>query len=96
MIDTKTIDKDNVDTWSGGIGTAAVGTFAVGTDGDDDMGADADYQETYIMRTKGNLNKLCYRFCFQFMCSTVGAKVRLKNIEAKLEGKPMEATNLTK
>jgi len=96
LMDTKTIDKDNVQIRTGGIGTSSVGTFAVGTDGDEDMSADGDYQETYIMRTKGNLNKLCYRFRFRFLCSTVGAKVRLKNVEAKLEGKPMEATNLTK
>lgn len=57
--------------------------------------AEDDYKEVYLMRTKGNLNYKGRKIQFRFSCSTLAAKVRLKNLMIKLEVLPPEASELT-
>lgn len=91
--DTKTVDSDNIPISTGGIGTAAVGTFAIGTEGLTWL--EDDYNEIYILRTKGNLNKKGYKVQFRYSCWTLAAKVRLKSLSMKVEVLPWEANDLT-
>jgi len=90
--DTKTVDSDNITISVWGIGTDPVWTFAIGEDG---WWEDTDYQEIYILRTKGNLNKIGRKVQFRYTNQVVGSKVRLKNISAKVEIKPELSSNLT-
>lgn len=100
--DTKTIWLANyIDAgwWiDGGIGSQSVGEFSIGEESEEDddlFQEDDDYLETYILRTKGNLNKKWQKFQFEFLCSTLAAKVRLKNLETRFEILDGLATNLT-
>ena len=96
-VDTKTIDRDSVPwelTW--GIGIDAMWEHAIGTDWSSASSTrDSDYVEMDILRTKGNLNKLCKKVQFRFTNGTLAGKVRLKNITAKWEVKDPSVTNLT-
>lgn len=94
--DTKTIywtDITTVREWW--IGTEDIGEFAVGDDWPDDESNPSDYTETYILRTKWNLNKKWRKFQFRFINNSVAGKVRLKTIFIKAEVCPPEATALT-
>lgn len=55
---------------------------------------DSDYSETYILRTKWNLNRKWTKFQWRFTNSTVAGKVRLKDITAKCEVLSELTTNL--
>jgi len=94
LADTKTLaGSDVVIAWWWGIGTEPIGTFAIGTEwgeGDSD-----DYTETYILRTKGNLNKKWRKIQLRFTNSVVASKVRLKSASVKVEVLPEIATNIT-
>lgn len=96
-VDTKTIDRDSVPwelTW--GIGIDAMWEHAIGTDWSSASSTrDSDYVEMDILRTKGNLNKLCKKVQFRYTNGTLAGKVRLKNITAKWEVKDPSVTNLT-
>lgn len=100
--DSKTIWLSNyIDAWGWtdvGIGSWSVWDYAIWDESEDDdswyMGDD-DYVETYILRTKGDLNKKWYKFQFEFLCSSLAWKVRLKNIQSKFEILDWLATNLT-
>jgi len=91
LIDTKQIDKDNVKIFRDWIWTLPIGTFAIW------MPTQTldEYQETYILRTKWNLNTLWKKFQFRFINNSLAWKVRLKNISMKIEQKPWLATDLT-
>lgn len=78
--DTKTVDSDNIPVYSWGLGTEMVWIEAIGA-----WSLDDDYVETYILRTKGNLNMKGKKFQRRFRNSVVGSKVRLKDILAKIE-----------
>lgn len=88
--DTKTIDSDNIPVYSAGVGTVMVGTEAIGA-----WDLDDDYNETYILRTKGNLNAKGKKIQRRFRNSVVGSKVRLKDITAKVEVLDPLATAIT-
>lgn len=89
-IDTKTVDSDNIDQYSWGIGTVTIGTESIGSEDLED-----DYYETYILRTKGNLNYKGKKMQRRFRNSVVGSKVRLKDINAKIEVLDHLTTGLT-
>ena len=56
MIDTKTIDMDNLpEQLLTGIGIQEIGTYAIGTEGLT-ITPNSDMYETYILRTKGNVS----------------------------------------
>ncbi len=89
-VDEKTLDSDNIVSITGGIGTETVGEEAIGAGSFDD-----DFNETYILRTKGNLNKKWRKIQWRFVNSVVWSKVRLKSINAKVEILDPLTTDLT-
>ncbi len=96
QIDTKTLNGTEVittSTWW--IGTESVWDFAIWDEWWDWDFVDDWYTETYILRTKGNLNKKWRKFQFRFSCTVVAAKVRLKNITVKKESLDPITSNLT-
>lgn len=102
--DTKTIWLTNyIDSWWGGVWDGGIWTWSIGDDAigdewwDDAIWyiGDDDYVETYILRTKGNLNKKWSKFQFERLCSSFAWKVRLKNLESRFEILDWLATNLT-
>lgn len=99
--DTKIVDKDNIpvtQTVGWGIGTTPIAEHTIGEDmeiSDNPVSAEDDYKEVYLMRTKGNLNYKGRKIQFRYSCSTLAAKVRLKNMMIKLEVLPPEASELT-
>lgn len=97
QIDSKTLVwSDVVPSGGWGIGTNEIGTYAIGTEWpDEDISEDDDYYETYILRTKGNLNKIWRKVQLKFTCGTLAGKVRLKDLTIKTEVKPPIASNLT-
>lgn len=97
QVDTKTINGSDVWTvWWGGIWATEIGVFAIGTEWpEESILEDDDYVETYILRTKGNLNKIWRKIQLKFTCSSLAGKVRLKDLNIKVEIKPALATNLT-
>lgn len=54
-----------------------------------------DYIETYILRTKGNLNVKWKKIQFRFYNSSLAWKVRLKNLSMLIEVLPWISNNLT-
>lgn len=89
-VDEKTLDSDNIATLTWGIGTQTVGEEAIGAGTFDD-----DMEETYILRTKGNLNKKWRKIQWRFVNSVVGSKLKLKSINAKVEVLDPLTTSLT-
>ena len=79
------------------IGTESVWEYSVWDDWEDDSWytEDSDYVETYILRTKWNLNKKFYKMQFVWTCSSLAWKVRLKNMETLVEILNWLATPLT-
>ena len=88
--DTKTVGIANIPVYAWWIGTIMVGTEAIGAGATDD-----DYNETYILRTKGSLNEKGKKMQWRFRNSVVGSKVRLKDITAKVEVLDPLTTDLT-
>lgn len=72
----------------GGIATYAVGMNPVGMSTSSLSMLDDDYQEIYILRTKGNLNTKGKKIQFRYMNNSLAGKVRLKNIEMLVEVLP--------
>jgi hypothetical protein len=88
--DTKTLDDDNIPNIVWWIGTQTVWEEAIGAGEFDD-----DMRETYILRTKGNLNKKWRKIQWRFVNSVVWSKVKLKSINAKVEICDPLTTSLT-
>jgi len=94
--DEKTVDKSNLSANYAGIGTTPIGEEPIGEEWYPDVSdADSDMEEIYILRTKGNLNRIGKKFQFRYDNTTVGGKVRLKDLDIKTEVKPAIASNLT-
>lgn len=95
LIDTKTIDIDNIDeaSWIGGIGTEPVGTFPIGMEWA--PSTVADMYPVDILRTKWDLNKKGNQIAFRYYSNKVWAKVRLKRLWYKREILSGFATQLT-
>lgn len=90
-VDTKIIDKDNIPIITWGLGTKEIGTFAVW--------AEWDPQEEMfyvdLIRTKGNLQVKGKKIKYVFTNSTIWGRVRLEDLEMKIEVLPPESNNLT-
>jgi hypothetical protein len=94
--DSKTVWVSNVTPLVfGGLWTKTIGEYAIGEEWATDTSVDDDYNEIYILRTKGNLNKKWKKFQFVYTNNTLAWKVRLKNLTAKVEVMPEIATSLT-
>lgn len=91
LVDTKTVDVDNLNLIGGGIGTEATGSFPIGTEWSNSI---TMYPCT-ILRTKGNLNTKWYSIAFRYSCAVVGASVCLLRLWYKVEILPGLATPLT-
>jgi hypothetical protein len=95
--DTKEIigtDLLSLSTW--GIGTESIWVSSIGTEWEEeDETEDSDYNEIWIIRTKWNLNVRMKKMQFRFRNQVVGSKVRLKNINAKVDVLPELTNNLT-
>jgi hypothetical protein len=97
LVDTKTLEWSDVfpSGWWG-IGTNEIWSYAIGTEWpEESIWEDDDYVETYILRTKWNLNKIGRKIQRRYTCWSMAGKVRLKDLTAKVEIKPALATNLT-
>lgn len=90
--DTKTVDKDNIPIVTAWLWTTTVWVTAIWTSW---LTWYEDLEETYILRTKWNLNKKWRKFQFRYTNNTLAWKVRLKNISMLVEMLPWLATNLT-
>lgn len=93
VVDTKTIDKDNINLVTGWFWTLEVGTYAVWT-------AWATWeedteQEVTILRTKWSLNIIGKKIQFRYTCDTLAAKAQLESLQIKVEIKTEMANNLT-
>jgi len=81
---------------AGGIGIDDIGIPSIWEDWEDEeVTGDSDYVETYILRTKGNLNKKGNRFQFRRTNTSTAGKVRLKNLETLVEVCTWMASNRT-
>lgn len=94
-IDGKQVDSVVVDKswlkWDmvGWIGTFATATSMVWVDIEADTYTDSlEWDEVYVIRTKGNLNERGHRIQFRFSNTTEGAKLRLKYLSCKCEVLP--------
>ncbi len=88
--DTKSLDDDNIPNIVWGIGTQTVWQEEIGAGAFDD-----DMRETYILRTKWNLNKKWRKIQWRFINSVVWSKLKLKSINAKVEILDPLTTSLT-
>lgn len=77
--------------FTGWIGTETIGEDAIWEEWEDQE----EYQETYILRTKWNLNVKGKKIQFRYTNSSLAGKVRLKNISARVEVLSDLATDLT-
>lgn len=93
VIDTKIIDNSNIPISTGWIWTYAIGTAKIWTWWDTD---DTDLIYVDLIRTKGNLQVKGKKIKFIYINNTVWGKIRLEDLEMKIEVLPPEATNLTK
>lgn len=80
---------------SGWIWVSPIGMHPVGMSADSLSMLDDDYQEIYILRTKGNLNTKGKKIQFRYINNSLAGKVRLKNIEMLVEVLPWLSSNLT-
>ncbi len=96
-VDTHTLNWTSVVSTEWGIWEWSVWDDAIWDDWgwDEMMMVDDDYTETYIKRTKGNLNKKWYKVQRRFTNSSLAGKVRLKNIIPMIEILPEIATSLS-
>ena len=79
----------------GGIGINAVGTDTVGKDGEQPVDLiNGDYQETYILRTAGDLNIMGRKFQYRWYSTSLAGKVRLKTVNNMIEAKPAIVSDL--
>lgn len=79
-VDEKTVDSDNIQVLTGGIGTQTVGSESIWAWAFDD-----DFKPVVILRTKWDLNVKGRTIQRRFVNSVVGSKVRLKHLKAKIE-----------
>jgi len=94
QVDSKTIDSDNIPLITWGIGTYEIWTSEIGTEWwSEDWD---DMYEVNILRTKWNLNVKGKKIQRWFINNTLAGKVRLKNIDVKVEHLPELAKNLTR
>lgn len=78
--DVKQLDSNNITSITGWIGTQTVWEEEIWAWTFDD-----DFNETYILRSKWNLNKKGRKIQWRFINWVIGSKVRLKSINAKVE-----------
>ena len=95
LVDSKTVDSDNITPITWGLWTIAVWTFAIGTEWSSETG-EGEYFEIYILRTKGMLNKKGRKIQFRFTNGSLAWKLRLKSVNLKAEILPEITSNLTK
>lgn len=91
LIDTKTIDSDNIEIASSGIGTGLIGSFTIG----EEWPSAQEMCPVTILRTKGNLNVRWYSIQFRYTNTVIGSKVQLLRMGYKTEVLPWLTTNLT-
>ena len=82
LVDTKTIDKDNIEPLPAWIWVKPIWTFPIWTWWFEDSD---DLQEVIILRTKWNLNVKWKKIRFRYTCSTFAAKVQLEDLKMKVE-----------
>jgi hypothetical protein len=89
-VDEVIVDKTRIkDNAVGGIGTFATATSMVWVDIEADTYIESlEWEEVYVIRTKGNLNVRGHRIQFRFSNSTEGALLRLKYLSCKSEVLP--------
>ena len=90
VIDTKTFTFDDPSIWW--IWTYWIGTESIGVEW---YGSDDDIFETYILRTKWNLNKKWMKIQWVWTMGKVAGKIRLKSVIPRVEYLPHRATALT-
>lgn len=81
LIDTATIDKDDIPNYASGIATLPIATYAIGADS---TPGDILY-DTSIVREKGNLQVRAKNFDVVYTCSTLGSDFLLKNLELRVQ-----------
>lgn len=94
LVDTKTIDSDNLPISSGGIWTCSIWTCAVW----EDWAEESDYNDMFyvdILRTKWNLQNKGKKIKFVYSCNSLWARARLENLEMKIELLSEQSTELT-
>ena len=93
LVDTKTIDKDNITVSWWWIWLNPVWTFAMWTwswvESEDEL------QEVVILRTKWTLNIRWKKIRFRWICDTLAAKAQLEDLQIRLEQLPELTNNLT-
>lgn len=91
LVDSKTIDSDNISVWWGGIWALPIWDFPIWdeTDNSDEM---SDFT---LLRTKWNLNSKWDKIQFRFVNTSLAWKVLLLDLNMKVEMLPAEATKLT-
>ncbi len=93
VVDTKIIDKNNIQVQIWWIWSAPIWSFAIWSwwwaSWIDEL------QEVVILRTKWNLNTIWKKIQFRYTCDTLAWKVQLENLQMRLEIKPELANNLT-
>lgn len=67
LVDTKTIDLDNIPNQTGGIGSLPIGSFPIG----DEVDNQEEMNEVYILRSKGVLNVKGKTIQFRFLNTTL-------------------------
>ena len=87
QVDSVVVDKTRLkDSANGGIGTFATATSMVWVDIEADSYVEGlEWDEVYVLRTKGNLNVRGHRIQLRFSNTTEGAKLRLKYLSCKSE-----------
>lgn len=97
LVDTKVIDKDNINVPSWGIASLPIAEFAVWEplEEGDNIAVDSDLEEVCVLRTKGNLNRKGKKMTFRAFNSTLAGKVLLEDLSVKVEILPELANDLT-
>ncbi len=93
VVDTKTIDKDNIELQIWGIWSAPVWSFAIWSWSW--VSWIEELQEVVILRTKWTLNIVWKKILFRYTCSTLAAKAQMESLQMKIEIKPELSNNLT-
>lgn len=92
LIDSKTIDKDNIPITTSWIWTKSIWTYAVWTWW---LNYDDNLYYVDLIRTKWNLQVKGKKIRFVYTCWELSARARLENLEMMVEILPTETNNLT-
>jgi len=93
VVDTKIIDKDNIELFPAWIWVKPVWTFAIWTWWFEDVD---DLEEVTILRTKWSLNIKWKKIRFRYTCDTLAGKAQLEDLQMRVEILPELTNNLTK